>query len=221
MESLTKTLIETLSLILPIVAVLFSALGLIRFGQVRKFKFGNFVIEGDGTTKRDYDDLIKSLRSDSKNDLPFEIEQLAKYYTQILYQTKVSFWFSIIFASLGFSIIVFVIFANQDLASAQSIASFISSAVIEAVSALFFTRSNKAQKEMEEFFNKLRTDRKQAEARRMTDNIEHPLLKDVMKIQLALHYSDIATDSNSVNEAIAKAIGNEGFYNPKAGSEPN
>ena len=59
---------------------------------------------------------------------------------------------------------------------------------------------------MEQFFNKLRKDRQQAEARKMIETIENSLLKDVIKIQLALAYSEINNDTSSINEAIKDTI---------------
>src|SRR4051794_32821145 len=38
--------------------------------------------------------------------LPVEAEHLAKYYGLVLGQSRISFWFSLVFASIGFLIIV-------------------------------------------------------------------------------------------------------------------
>jgi len=63
--------------------------------------------------------------------------------------------------------------------------------VIDSVSALFFVQSTNAQKSMSEFFEKLRQDRLNAEARDMISEIEAVERRDQLRAQLILKYSGI------------------------------
>jgi len=56
------------------------------------------------------------------------------------------------------------------------------------------------------FFSKLRKDRQQGISRKLVESIEDSILKDTLKIQLALYYSGIQNDTSSINEAIQSAI---------------
>jgi uncharacterized membrane protein len=205
MEKFSTDIIQLVSILAAILAVVVGLYQLIKTTAKFKLKFGNISIESDKTQKQNYDEIISSFRLAKGNELPFEIEQLAKYYTQILYQNKVSFWFSIVFAAIGFLIIILLIFTNAEIISDKGIVTMVSSIIIEAVSALFYTRSNKAQKEMQEFFNKLRKDRQYGEARKLIESLTNPMIKDIAKVQLALKYSEIENNTETLNEIIKNA----------------
>jgi hypothetical protein len=66
-----------------------------------------------------------------------------------------------------------------------------SGAIIDAVSGLFFVQSTSAQKNMGDFFEKLRLDRLNAEAREMIGEIENIGMRDELRAQLILKYSGI------------------------------
>lgn len=114
----------------------------------------------------------------------FEVQQLSRYYAQVLSQSQISFWFSLIFASLGFAMIAAAVFsANMSAMIIQSVAGII----MDAVAALFFVQSKRAQLSMAEFFDKLRRDRDALEARKICDAIENRAARDILKIRLSLH----------------------------------
>jgi hypothetical protein len=121
----------------------------------------------------------------------FENEHLSNYYLQVLYQSKVSFWFSLIFASLGFLMIILSIFLYKEGNFDKSILSLISGFMIDGVSALFFVQSNKAQKAMGDFFEKLRIDKNNLEARRVCNQIENKQWRDITKIQISFKLAEI------------------------------
>jgi hypothetical protein len=120
---------------------------------------------------------------------------LDEYHTQGLSQSKISFWFSIIFASLGFLIIASALLRVNIGASmsnqAATIISLISGTVIDAVSALFFVQSNKARHLMTEFFDRLRKDRKFEEALRLADSVKDPSLQSRLQTLLALSFAEL------------------------------
>ena len=124
-------------------------------------------------------------------DVPFETEQAAQYYAQILAQSKVSFWFSLTFASLGFVVIIVAGFLAAKGEGTATVAQFTSGAIIEAVSSLFFIQSRRAQESMGAFFEKLRLDRQQLEARRLCDAIARDDVRDALRLQLALFYAGV------------------------------
>jgi hypothetical protein len=74
------------------------------------------------------------------------------------------------FASVGFLIIVLAAFMHANAESGSTIARFIAGGIVDAVAALFFVQSKRAQESMADFFDKLRRDRNHMEARKLWDN---------------------------------------------------
>ncbi len=150
--------------------------------------------------------------------LPFESAQLAKYYAQVLGHARISFWFSLLFAALGFATIIIASIFYTNERNGATIASFVAGIIIDAVSALFFVQSRMAQGAMAEFFGKLRTDRANLESRKLADIIEDPVAKDALRIHLALHLAGIL-EYKEVAQAIigklATANPNEPFEEAK------
>jgi hypothetical protein len=133
-------------------------------------------------------------------DVPFEIEQLAAYYALSLGQAKTSFWFSLVFAAIGFVIIVGSgVLYTQGAIVAASI-KLISGLIVDAVSALFFVQSQRAQVSMFTFFEKLRSDRQYAEARKICDELNDNSMRDHLKAILVLQYTGL--DAKSMIEAL-------------------
>lgn len=116
---------------------------------------------------------------------------MAKYYNQALARTNVSFWFSLIFAAIGFAVIIFAFLTHNPTDLTGSIIKVISGTVIDAVAGLFFVQSNSAQQAMITFFEKLRLDRAAADAREIIDEIKDPERADQLRAQLVLKYSGI------------------------------
>lgn len=123
-----------------------------------------------------------------------ELALMRKYHAQGLAQSRLSFVLSMIFAGLGFAVIVFAIFSTDSSKpiSSQSLpfASLVSSIVIEAVAALFFVQSNRAQRVMVEFFDRLRTDRRLEQALALAERMPDPAIKARMMLLLGLGLAD-------------------------------
>jgi len=173
----------------------------LKSGILKRIKFGSFEIEASQQDREEVRRLIAAVSHTKVEEIPFETEQLALYYRQVLSQSKISFWFSLIFASLGFAVIVTAGFLYTGTNTGATVAQFIAGLVMDAVAALFFTQSRSAQKAMSEFFDKLRRDRQHLESRRLCESISNPLLQDVLRLQLALHYAEIE-DSSSVTKTL-------------------
>lgn len=159
----------------------------LRSGYLRSIRLGSLEIEG-GFSKEDIRRLEIETSGENK---PFEIEALASYYNQALARANISFWFSLVFASFGFGLIVIAFFSHADGDVAGTVVKVLSGSVVEAVSALFFVQSTNAQKSMGEFFEKLRLDRLNAEAREMISEIENVERRDQLRAQIILKYSGI------------------------------
>lgn len=183
---------EVLPAILTVLTATATILGALYAGVLKKIRLGAFEIEG---VDRPSLERIKAELAESKEgtQIPFEIEQLANYYSLTLGQAKVSFWFSLVFASIGFLVIVgaAILYKDGDYASASI--KIISGLVIDGVSALFFVQSRRAQESMSAFFEKLRNDRQFVEARKICDEISDHKVKDKLKTILTLHYSGLET----------------------------
>ncbi|MBD9425703.1 hypothetical protein IB232_10265 [Pseudomonas sp. PDM15] len=185
-------------------AVAFSVLAALRSGALRTVRFGPLEIEAAAKGVAEAREIVKSISSPDSQKLPFETEQLANYYAQVLGQSKVSFWFSLVFASVGFLIIVLAAFMHANAESSSTIARFIAGGIVDAVAALFFVQSKRAQESMADFFDKLRRDRNHMEARKLCEGLEAKEARDALKVRLALHYAEVASP-DSIAESIIKS----------------
>lgn len=203
------------------VIVLFIAL---RSGVLRAIRFGSFEIVASKQEREQARALINAVAIPAEQkDIPFETEQLAQYYAQVLAQSKVSFWFSLIFASLGFFVIIASAFLYSGANSGATIVQFIAGLVMDAVAALFFVQSKRAQESMGKFFGDLRKDRLQVESRKLSESINNPEAKDALRIQLALHYAEIAKPdevSIPIIQLLSQRQSNAGVKQPDHESSP-
>jgi hypothetical protein len=175
-------------------------------GILKRVRIAGFEFEASEYDREKARDLIGTLQGTRSEDVPFETEQLALYYGQVLSQSKISFWFSLIFASLGFAVIVVAGFLYTGENTGATLAQFTAGLVMDAVAALFFTQSRNAQEAMGEFFDKLRRDRQHLESRRLCESITNPLIQDALRMQLALHYAEIADSSTVTKSLIDTAV---------------
>ncbi|MCD6003834.1 hypothetical protein K7H08_03165 [Halomonas sp. IOP_6] len=178
-----------------------SLYGALKAGVLRKIRLGSFEIEGNNSDVIELKRAFAEAAGSETKEVPFEIEQLANYYSQILAQSKISFWFSLIFASLGFAVIVVAAFLFQGVETGSTVAQFTAGVIMDAVAGLFFVQSRNAQKSMGDFFDKLRNDRAQAESRAICETIESPEAKDALRVHLALYYAGVGG-----HESIADGI---------------
>jgi hypothetical protein len=127
-----------------------------------------------------------------RREMPsFEVEALEAYYNQALQSARISFWFSLGFACIGFAVIIFAFASHTAADTSGTIIKVVSGTVIDTVAGLFFVQSNAAQKSMGEFFDKLRLDRLHVEARDLVNQIENGERRDQLRAQLVLKYAGI------------------------------
>lgn len=127
----------------------------------------------------------------AKEPEAFEVKALATYYNRALSRATISFWFSIIFATIGFGVIVFALLSHDPTDLYATILKVVSGTVIDAVSSLFFFQSTNAQKQMGDFFEKLRLDRLISDARAMIGEVENAERRDQLRAQLVLKFAGI------------------------------
>jgi len=167
-----------------------SLVGAMRAGVLKRLRLGSIQIEVTQQERERARELVRTVVTGAES-VPFETEQLALYYGQILAQSKVSFWFSLVFASLGFVVLVAAVFMYSSDSVGTTVAQFVAGTIMDAVAALFFVQSRSAQTAMGEFFDKLRKDRNHLESRKLCESIEDSKTKDALKVQLALHYAEV------------------------------
>lgn len=189
LDNFTNIIVLIISILATIISILvFLRRGKVRFGKI----FLDFGSNVDQETEKILQQLTSKDTSTNLDDKKYAL--LRQYHSQGLAQSKISFWFSLIFASIGFVIIVIGILTFQKESSLyKPVISIISGTIIDAVAALFFVQSNKARELMTEFFDKLRADRKFEEALTLADQIPDNHLKSKLKILLSMNFADIKT----------------------------
>lgn len=137
-----------------------------------------------------------SLRKNQSNS-NFEIKdtwipEKAKknYHEQRLNQSKwafrLSFWASIV----GFFVIIISLNTSLETGNVQW-SGIVSGTVIEAVSALFYTLSNKANEKISEFFKELTKDSNVKDSLKLIDKVKNDNVRDELLVKISLHLSGV------------------------------
>lgn len=184
-----EKLFGTLGIVASVIAASIAAIGAVYTGRLKNLKFGGFEIESGITPEAIA--AYAARQTGSTEEKPFEVVALSNYYNHALLRANVSFWFSLVFAAIGFGVIIFA-FATHDRGDLWgTVVKAASGTVIDAVSTLIFVQSTNAQKSMSEFFEKLRLDRLNAEARGLIGEIANSERADQLRAQLVLKYAGI------------------------------
>jgi hypothetical protein len=208
------------ALLVALVSVVVAVLTYLRRGKVR---VGNVILDfdrADATVAKTKErNRIKNTPTQGPGDKQFAF--LSEYHSQGLAQSRISFWFSLIFAGLGFAVIVTALLAMSNGAKladqTKPFISVISGIITEAVSALFFVQSNKARALMIEFFDKLRADRKLEEALRLANDLPDSIMQSRLRILLALNF----VDRKSSDEFLCSVLGVPGDTKPQPPGTPS
>jgi hypothetical protein len=152
-----------------------------------------------------------------------------QYHAQGLHQSKISFWFSIISAGVGFIVIIYGALLALSPTHGQISAEFrdltpaagaqgtltqtmiepllvmVSGAIIDAVAALFFVQSNKSRLLMSDFFDRLRVDRKLEEALALIRDIKSEEVAGRTQALLAINLAEIGLDGPLYDRVITGA----------------
>lgn len=127
-----------------------------------------------------------------KGSIPNETEQMKKeYHKQRLWQSKMAFWLSFGGSIAGFLVIIVSVGYGMHTNNNQW-PGIVSGIVVEAVSALFYTLSNKANEKISEFFKELTEDSKIKNALELAREIEGAdTVKNQLYVKLSLHLSGL------------------------------
>lgn len=115
------------------------------------------------------------------------------YHEQRLTQSKWAFWLSFWGSIGGFSVIIASIVYGIVMGDGQW-PGIVAGAVIDGVSALFYTLSNKTNEKISEFFQELTKDSNIKDAIMLSQNIKDDNIKDELNVKLALHLSGISEE---------------------------
>jgi hypothetical protein len=119
--------------------------------------------------------------------LPLALRGLAhSYHSQALKQATVLFWFSLIAATLGLTLIAYTVITSLNITSASQPALKLGlSAITELVAGLLFRESATARQRATNFYDRLRLDLKETNAVDLINSIENSSIRDLIKVRLA------------------------------------
>jgi len=166
--------------------------------------------------------IVKSLdtgvQSTSEEIREKQILLLNEYYKQGLSESYISFYFSVLSAVVGFSIILISLFRlailGKDMQGIEVI-QIIGGTIISAVSGLFFNLSNKAKEVMIDFSDKLRIDSKLNESMKLIEKISNPIIKDKIQALLVLNFAGVEVDSVQFTKILSDLNLESESKNPK------
>jgi len=202
----------------PIIAVVAAILGIVLIvrGKLGKLEIGNLKLSSEVQA-----DALQAISVGDPKTPERQYALLRQYHAQGLAQSRISFWFSLVFASIGFLIIVLAVIthvlaptepgaaavAAGALSSvekaAKPIFAVVAGTIIDAVAALFFVQSNKARQLMTEFFDKLRVDRKLDESLRVLNAIHDKTVASRVRALLALNFADVDVGNDVFQQIVA------------------
>jgi hypothetical protein len=128
---------------------------------------------------------------------------LTAYHALGLLQSRVMFWFSVVFASLGFALIALTVVVSATSSNptldSGNVVSLVSGTIVEAVSGLFFVQSNRARALMSAFFDRLRSDKSVERALRLAEEIPNDLIRSRVKATLAFSLAEASLSDDVIN----------------------
>lgn len=212
-DSLVKVISSSMGLVLAVVGLIIAFLTYARRGRL---KVGQFEVEFNPreAVQKEANRLIHQLGDETKGLDPAERQYklLSEYHAQGLAQSKISFWFSLVFASIGFIVIIVTLLTmDRSIAVTEQGKTFvglIAGTIIEAVSALFFVQSNKARLLMVEFFDRLRTDRKFDESLKIAETISDQEVQSRLKVLLSLDFAGVKSGDTIVTQVFNASASN-------------
>jgi hypothetical protein len=201
--------LQIASATIALLAVLFTtstlAQRLTRAGGKTSIRMGGFSVDLDQAEKEIRERVDQDLEEAHTED-PREREfaLMREYHAQGLAQSRLSFRLSLVFASLGFVVILLAVansFANhyEPFSQATNLVSLTAGSVTEAVSALFFVQSNRARALMVGFFDRLRADRNLREAQELAREVPDTALSARLLVLLALSLAEAKLDDRALD----------------------
>lgn len=133
---------------------------------------GEFVVSSTGTMSADY----KKLK--------------VNYHEQRLSQSKWAFRLSLGGSIVGFLVIIISVFLGIFTGDSQW-SGIVSGTIVEAVSALFYTLSNKVNEKISEFFEELTKDSNIKDSIGLIEQVKNDDIRDELVVKMSLHLSGI------------------------------
>lgn len=155
----------------------------------------------------------RSLLSTAQVSTKWIEELFQSYHGQALDQAAVQFWFSILAATAGFSLIVYQVILSTGTAGVSAGDVALRAApggVIDAVAALFFKQAAETRQRATELFDRLRTDNQRGEALQIANSIDDSGVRSSIKAQLALHIAGITPSKESSDLILNFMTGGKG-----------
>lgn len=135
----------------------------------------------------------KKSKFDISDDMWIPDKAKQNYHQQRLGQSKWAFRLSFWGGLLGFLIIILSLILGLRAGSVQNVG-LISGAIVEAVSALFYTLSNRANDKITEFFKELTIDSNIERALVLVEKVKSDSIRDELLVKLSLHLSGISEE---------------------------
>jgi hypothetical protein len=218
-SNLSESILSITSVVLPLATAITGVVAALIFVFATLRRVSRHPVGGLDLDKTATENISRQVSEDIARGVPPQNALMREYHAQGLSQSKISFWFSLIFASLGFAIIALSIglflqraegndasinssIADKVASVSKPLFTLVAGTVIDAVAALFFVQSNKARQLMVEFFDKLRVDRKLDEALSLIGKIEDPVIASRVKSIVALSFSDVVLKGDIVNATL-------------------
>ena len=210
----TIDVVEIVSKLAPIIFGLFATtLALLAYFRKGRIKLGSFTLD---LSPNKLDSEIERIRR--RTAMGFQSDPadrqyvlLREYHAQGLAQSKISFWFSLVFASIGFAVIIAAVMtADRSVpitTQGRTWITVVAGTVIDGVAALFFVQSNKARELMVEFFDRLRKDRKLEESLKIAGRLPDPLLNSRLGVIMALNLADAMQSDDLVSRLLDMPVG--------------
>jgi hypothetical protein len=200
-------LIEVVTKLAPLIfGVLVMVIALLAYFRKGKLKVGNFILDLSPTRiDAEIERYRRKTLSTSQSDpADKQFLLLREYHAQGLAQSRISFWFSLVFASLGFAVIIAAVMTMDRTAAimeqGRTWVTVAAGTIIDAVAALFFVQSNKARELMVEFFDRPRNDRKLEESLKIASTLPDPTLSSRLGVILALNLADAKPSDDLVSK---------------------
>lgn len=154
--------------------------------KINEGKESNITIDADRNSISLNDEGRKKTTANTTEEPWVPDEAKKKYHNQRLDQSKWAFRLSFCGSIVGFLVLIWSIYRGIEVGRPEW-GGMISGGILEGVSVLFYTLSNKTNEKISEFFKELTKDSNVKDALKLADDIKDSEIKDQLKVKLALH----------------------------------
>ncbi|MDQ0169167.1 TRADD-N-associated membrane domain-containing protein [Paenibacillus tundrae] len=149
---------------------------------------------------------LKSEITQKKNTWSLVEGLIENYHKQALRQASIQFWFSAVAAIIGLLFIIISLFLSESLNVYEKIVGTLPGVTIDLIAALFFKQAEQTRQRATELYDRLRLDKEREEAIKLIESIDDPLLKSIVKAQLALKIGGVDASLNDLSSILRKEL---------------